>query len=118
MNDEILGEAKKMWRGITCPYLVRIMGIIEDPGKPLSIVMELMEYGDLMKFNQTYMMGCDCWARKIKMIHEIALAMNFLHTQTPPVIHRDLKLENVFVSNGFNVKVREFSIRNVFLYYI
>ncbi|XP_072043544.1 uncharacterized protein [Amphiura filiformis] len=110
LDDEILKEAKKMWRGITCPYLVRVMGVIEDPGKPLSIVMEVLEYGDLRKFNQKFMMGGNCWARKIKMIQEIALAMNFLHTQTPPVIHRDLKLENVMVGNGFCVKVGDLGL--------
>ena len=103
--DMIIKETKRMWKVITCPHLVHLMGIIKDPGSPLSIVMEFLEFGDLLKFNRNYMMGNDCWARKIKMIHEIALGMNFLHTQNPPVIHRDLKLENVMVGKGFSVKV-------------
>ena len=92
-----------MGRVLSCPYLVTIMGIMDD--KHLSIVMEYLQYGDLMNFNRKYMVGCDCWARKIKMIKDIALGMNFLHTQNPPVFHRDLKLENVFVGSGFAVKV-------------
>ena len=92
------------------------MGIIEDPGKPLCIVMEFIEYGDLRKFNRKYMMGCNCWARKVKVIHEISLGMNFLHTQNPPVIHRDLKLENIFVDNGFNVKVGLYVRSNLILF--
>ena len=81
------------------------MGIIEDPDEPLSIVMEFFENGDLKKFNIKYLMNCDCWARKVKMIQEISLAMNFLHTLDPPLIHRNLTLENVFVGERFNVKV-------------
>ena len=42
------------------------------------------------------------------MVQDIAFGMNYLHTLTPPIIHRDLKLENVFVGVGFEVKVSTF----------
>ena len=92
-----------MLRAVTSPYLVRIMGISENPNG-VDIVMEYFEYGSLKDFERKYM-RCDCWARKVKMVQDIAFGMNYLHTLTPPIIHRDLKLENVFVGAGFEVKV-------------
>ena len=46
-----------------------------------------------------------CLARKIRMILDMALGMNYLHTLNPPILHRDLKLSNIFVGNGFEAKV-------------
>ena len=82
------------------------MGIIEDgPKEKQGIIMEYCEHGNLKDFNRNYMMKCNCWARKVKMILEIAQGMNFLHKLDPPIAHADLKLENVFVGDGFVIKV-------------
>ena len=92
-----------MLRGVTSPYLVRIMGLSKDPSG-VDIVMEYFENGCLKDFEKKYM-RCECWARKVKMVQDIAYGMNYLHTLKPPIIHRDLKLYNVFVGNGFEAKV-------------
>ncbi|XP_072043518.1 uncharacterized protein [Amphiura filiformis] len=110
-NEVIMKEARKMWEVTTCPYIVQIMGITENPeAKSVGIVMEFLEHGDLLKFNRKFMMDGDCMARKIEMVHEIALGMNFLHNQNPPLIHRDLKLENVFVGRDFIVKIGDLGL--------
>ena len=83
-----------------------MIGFIDEENRQI-IVMEYFENGNLKDFNTKYMMGCDCWARKVKMILEISLGMNFLHTMDPPVIHRDLKLNNIFVDDRWKVKVRK-----------
>ena len=100
-----------MLRTVTSPYLVRIMGISENLSG-IDIVMEFFEYGSLKDFEKKYM-RCDCWARKVKMVQDIAFGMNYLHSLTPPIIHRDLKLENVFVGVGFQVKVSPFQFLGV-----
>ena len=92
-----------MLRGVTSTYLVRIMGLSKDPSG-VDIVMEYFQNGCLKDFEKKYM-RCECWARKVKMVQDIAYGMNFLHTLKPPIIHRDLKLCNVLVGNAFEAKV-------------
>ena len=93
-----------MLRVVSSPYFVRIMGLVKTPDD-VGIVMEYFNNGSLKEFERTYM-KCDCWARRVKMVQDIAFGMNYLHTLNPPIIHRDLKLENVFVGTGFEAKVR------------
>ena len=102
--EDIRKEATKMWQVIPCPYLVRILGFIDEGENPM-IVMEYFEHGSLKDFNRKYMMGCDCWARKMKMILDISLGMNYLHTLESPIFHGDLKLDNIFVDDRWKVKV-------------
>ncbi|XP_072023881.1 uncharacterized protein [Amphiura filiformis] len=109
LTDQIYKEAKKMWQVLACPHLVSIMGFINDPDQ-LSIVMEYLEFGNLRDFNREYMMKCSCWPRKVKMIQDVSLGMNYLHTRNPPIFHRDLKLQNIFVGDGFRVKIGDFGL--------
>merc|ERR1712130_1055795 len=39
--------------------------------------------------------------------------MNYLHQQKRPIIHRDLKSQNILVSNGYNLKVADFGLSHV-----
>ena len=47
------------------------------------------------------------WAWKLKMASGIVLGMNYLHTVGKQLIHGDLKMKNVLVSEGFHPKVSE-----------
>jgi serine/threonine protein kinase len=48
------------------------------------------------------------WERKIRFCLDIASGMLFLHTRSPPMIHRDLKADNVLVSEHYEVKIADF----------
>ncbi|XP_072051221.1 uncharacterized protein [Amphiura filiformis] len=109
VSEDVRREAEKMWRAISSPYLVRIMGIIDDP-QHLSIVMEYFENGNLKDFRQKYMQSDGCVGRKIRMILDMSLGMNYLHTLSPPILHRDLKLSNIFVGNGFEAKIGDLGL--------
>jgi serine/threonine protein kinase len=47
------------------------------------------------------------------MALEIARGMNFLHIQSPPIIHRDLKSANVLVDNNYHCKIIDFGLAKV-----
>ena len=67
-----------------------------------GLVLEFMEHGELIEYLQAN--KCDM-ELKLQMIRDVASGMNYLHSQTPPVIHGDLKIENVLVGSDLKAKV-------------
>jgi len=46
------------------------------------------------------------WAWKLHVAYEVSLGMNYLHTaRDRPVIHGDLKINNILISYGYHAKV-------------
>ncbi|XP_072050695.1 uncharacterized protein [Amphiura filiformis] len=106
-KDVIRKEANKMKKTITSEYFVRIKGLIETE-QTTSIVMEYFELGSLKSFRRY--LDAECWPRMIRMILEISMGMNYLHTLDPPTLHRDLKADNIFVGEGFQIKIGDFGL--------
>mmetsp|Transcript_19776 Transcript_19776/g.27601 ORF Transcript_19776/g.27601 Transcript_19776/m.27601 type:complete len:666 (+) Transcript_19776:74-2071(+) len=48
------------------------------------------------------------WKQKIDMALDIARGMNFLHNLKPPLVHRDLKSQNVLIDENLRVKISDF----------
>ncbi|XP_072049322.1 uncharacterized protein [Amphiura filiformis] len=113
LDKDMLQGSTATIKSLSFPHLVAIFGIISDLDNPLSIVMEYMEFGNLKDFNVKTMMKCDCWARKVKMVEDISLGMNYLHSMDQRIeVTSCLKLENVLVGAGFVAKI---AISEVFL---
>ena len=74
-----------------------------------GIVMEEVTGGtleDLLFGKQNYSIS---WYVCLKFFAEIANALNSLHNQEPPLVHRDLKPQNVLLmANDLTVKVAGF----------
>ena len=78
---------------------------------PLRMVLELVPNGDLFAFihpkkgkkRQTKDQSEIDWKLRYKIMIDIAEGMRYLHhSLNPPIIHRDLRSPNIFVSNIFN----------------
>ncbi|NXS52353.1 ANKK1 protein, partial [Brachypteracias leptosomus] len=99
----LMEEAAKMEK-IKFQHIVTIYGVCN---KPLGIVMEYMARGSLEKILPTHKMS---WQLKFRVIHEMSLAMNFLHSMTPPLLHLDLKPGNVLLDGNMHVKISDFGL--------
>ncbi|XP_057522036.1 serine/threonine-protein kinase-like protein At3g51990 [Amaranthus tricolor] len=50
------------------------------------------------------------WGRRIKLALQTAKAVEILHSQCPPVIHRDIKSANVLLDRNHNAKLGDFGL--------
>ncbi|KAJ6653990.1 hypothetical protein lerEdw1_007622 [Lerista edwardsae] len=101
--NSLIEEAAKMEK-IKFQHIVSIYGVCESP---LGIVMEYMANKSLEKMLPTHQMA---WHLKFRIIHETSLAMNFLHSLKPPLLHLDLKPGNILMDNNLHVKISDFGL--------
>lgn len=48
------------------------------------------------------------WTQKLNLAIEITRGLQYLHSQTPPVLHRDLKTLNILVDEANHIKLADF----------
>lgn len=74
---------------------------IDDKNKTINIITELFTSGSLRQFRMKHkkvdIKAVKNWAR------QILKGLNYLHSQNPPVIHRDLKCDNIFINGNHGV---------------
>jgi serine/threonine protein kinase len=72
--------------------LVEFIGVVFSP---LQMLMELCPKGDLMHCLQANLIRDVSLKNRIAL--DIALGMEYLHGQNPPLAHRDLRSPNIFM---------------------
>lgn len=110
---EFLHEAQIM-NELNHPCLVKVMGICISP---LQMVLEYVPGSDLFKIihNKSITNSQFSVPLKLKIALDIAKGMNCLHSQTPIIVHRDLRSPNIFVQSfdldqDVNAKVADFGL--------
>ena len=85
------------------PNIVRFLGIYYPPGARVpSLVMERLHCSltNLLEQNVDIPVGI-----KLSIVYDVALGLRYLHSCTPPIIHRDLSSNNVLISKGMEGKI-------------
>ncbi|XP_048862659.1 serine/threonine-protein kinase WNK1 isoform X3 [Brienomyrus brachyistius] len=92
-------EEAGMLKGLQHPNIVRFYDSWESPTKGkkcIVLVTELMTSGTLKTYLKRFKV------MKIKVLRswcrQILKGLHFLHTRAPPIIHRDLKCDNIFIT--------------------
>ena len=92
------------------PNIVGLLGCALDPGRgEVCALLELCARGTLEQLLDSAPKLT--WsAHKLPIATGVARAMAYLHAQSPPVIHRDLKPPNVLIDDGYNAKLADFGL--------
>ncbi|RLN90293.1 hypothetical protein BBJ28_00025460 [Nothophytophthora sp. Chile5] len=92
------------------PHIVAFIGVAWNSLNNLVLVLEFFPMGNL----QTYLQKNSdllSWARdKIHMAVGVAQALEYLHLRNPPLIHRDLKSNNILLTSKLEAKLIDFGV--------
>ncbi|KAI3965585.1 hypothetical protein MKX01_010542 [Papaver californicum] len=85
---------------------------VDDDKKILNIITELFNSGSVrqyrIKHKKVDMKAVKGWAR------QILLGLDYLHSHSPPIIHRDVKCDNIFINgNHGEVKIGDLGLATV-----
>ena len=110
LKNSVDAEAKKLiikeFNNMTKmhhPNIVQLFGYVEEP---FIIVMEYFQNGDLYKnLNKLSL------KQKIKIAKDILKGLIYIHERRPiGLIHRDLKLRNILLTNSYTAKIGDFGL--------
>ncbi|KIM84884.1 hypothetical protein PILCRDRAFT_817699 [Piloderma croceum F 1598] len=97
-----------VWHRLDHPNIARMFGTSYHMGGRPAIVLEWYQNGnasEYLKKNPT--------ADRKMLIHDIARGLNYLHTLIPPIVHGDLKGNNVLITTSCRAVLTDFGLSQV-----
>ena len=93
--------------------IVRVFGVSEDGGKVHAyIITELAPGGSLADALKSHPQRND-WSTLVRWALDIAYGVQYLHTCSSPVLHLDLKPQNVLLFEDNTAKLCDFGIAHI-----
>jgi serine/threonine protein kinase len=86
-----------------------MLGVALNSENYLFVVTELCEEKSLKQFMKKFK-GKLPLSVKYKILFEVAVAIYYLHSLSPPLVHRDIKSENIFITSAHRAKLGDFGI--------
>lgn len=107
-----LDEEAGLLASLRHPNCVNFLGVVFSPP---AIITEYCTRGSLMGVLHAARRNPAAareltWPRRLSMALNAALGMLYLHTRSPPIIHRDLKSPNLLLDDSWHVKVSDFNL--------
>lgn len=114
-NKEIIQEVCFMKKLSGHPNMVQFCSAASiskeesDTGQAEFLILTELCQGQLVDFikrvEQRAPLSCDT---VLKILYQTCRAVQHMHKQKPPIIHRDLKIENLLISNQGTIKLCDF----------
>ena len=93
------------------PHIVLFLGICVLPGSRLpALVMErlLTSLHDLLETRPNIPLGL-----KHSFLYDVAQGLCYLHSRSPPLIHRDLSARNVLLNSAMTAKIADLGVARI-----
>ncbi|OQR90195.1 kinase, partial [Thraustotheca clavata] len=92
------------------PNIVQFLGVVAAPHYATwSIVSERLAQGDLatLQKKSTIVLTKE---QIIQILFDVACALAYLHGQSPPMLHRDLRAASIHITHDFRAKITNFEL--------
>lgn len=96
------------------PNVVRFYGLCVVPPS-ISLIFEFCEYGGLDVALRATVEGSTSWSlsTKLKAWLDACKAVAYLHSFSPPLLHRDIKTDNFLIGQDYLLKLADFGEANL-----
>lgn len=105
INARLYQEAVT-WAGVHHPNTVPLLGVIFSPVH--ALVLPWYRFGNLRTYLAHYP-----GATKLKLINDIARALEHLHSRNPIIVQADIKPENVLINDQGDALITDFGMATV-----
>nr|BAJ93137.1 predicted protein [Hordeum vulgare subsp. vulgare]BAJ94271.1 predicted protein [Hordeum vulgare subsp. vulgare] len=113
--EQFVNEAAILAR-LRHPNLVMFYGCTSKESRELLLVYEFVQNGTVAD----HLHGPRAaeralpWPLRLNVAVESAAALTYLHAIEPPIVHRDVKTNNILLDTDFHVKVADFGLSRLF----
>ena len=93
------------------PHIVQFLGVCYLPGAQLPVLlMEKLQTSldNLLETSPNIPIDL-----KVHLLTGTGRGVVYLHSRTPPIVHRDLSAKNVLVDNGLNAKIADLGVSKI-----
>ena len=105
----------QIWANLRHPNIVQFIGVyFSHPTDRLPIIVMEMMSTNLWNYLEKHSKDEFSFPQKMYVIQQVAQGMVYLHEQRPPLVHRDLKPNNILLcEESFSVKLTDFGMTRV-----
>jgi len=98
-----------IWHRLSHPNIAKFFGTTYHIGGRPAMVMAWYENGSAM----TYLKCKKPDADRFMLVLDVAKGLKYLHTMKPPIVHGDLKANNVLITDDDHAVVSDFGLSTV-----
>lgn len=110
LREKFVNECRLL-KDLRHPHIVQFLGICFLPSSVMPVlVMEFLPYNlhDMLVEHSIIHMSI-----KLSILRDVTRGLLYLHSQTPPIVHRDLSARNVLLNSALVAKIADFGVARI-----